>query len=100
MDSVDNSGAYIQRAENGFIVEIVQIEEKMRDPQDFLIDGDPEGMAEHRAQTAPKKRVARTKVFVFEYLSEALGMIERYFEPNARFSKGVGSADLKGFSDG
>lgn len=73
------SGAYMQRAENGFIVEVVQVEERDHDPRDLVEAGEPHAMGEIRAQQLPKVRTPVPKTFVYATLEEALVKLEEYF---------------------
>jgi len=73
------SGAYMHRAENGFIVEVVQIVEHEHDPSQFVDAGEPQVMGEIRAQQLPKIKAPEVKVFVFDTLGAALKKLEDYF---------------------
>lgn len=73
------SGAYMTRAENGFIVEVVQIEEREPDPSELVEVGEPPAMGEIRAQQMPKTKTPVSKVFVYTTLKEALKKLEEYF---------------------
>jgi hypothetical protein len=72
-------GAYMQKAENGFIVEVVQMEEQARDPSEFVEDGEPQAMGVHRAEQAPKTKAPVSKIFVYTTLKGALEKLEEYF---------------------
>jgi len=73
------SAAYLQRAQNGFIVEVVQMEEQAVDPESLVEAGELPAMGEIRAQQLPKSKRPVSKVFVFETLEDALQKLEDYF---------------------
>jgi len=70
----------MQRAENGFIVEVVQIEEREIDPSMLVEAGEPEAMGAIRAQGMPKTRTPVSKVFVYTSIKDALKKLEEYFD--------------------
>lgn len=74
------SGAYMTRAENGFIVEVIQIEEKAPDASEVAEAGEPAAMSEIRAQSMSKTKTPVSKVFVYTTLKAALGKLEEYFD--------------------
>jgi len=69
----------MHQAENGFIVEVVQVEEYDHDPRDFVEAGEPHAMGEIRAQLMPRVRKPVPKTFVYITLGEALAKLEEYF---------------------
>lgn len=73
------SGAYMHRAENGFIVEVIQIEEKAPDLSEIAEPGEPPAMAQIRAEQMPKTKTSVPKIFIYISLKEALEKLEEYF---------------------
>jgi hypothetical protein len=75
------SGAYMTRVENGFVVEVIRVEEKSPDPSEVAEAGEPPAMAEIRAQQMPKTKTPVPKVFVYreDELEEALAKLKEYF---------------------
>jgi hypothetical protein len=73
-------GAYMHEAENGFIVEVVQLEDQEVDPATLIEPGEPPGMGEVRAQQMPKTKAPVSRVFVFDTLEKALNKLKEYFD--------------------